>query len=125
MNNILNNIYLLNNINSMNITYFFVGFLFGSLLILLISLIIHKNFSKSTKKALDQMEIYYENIANKLFEENSQKMTNTNKEKLEDFFSKFKEKIEDFEKQTDEKIRTSNENSQKLSDTNKERMEEF
>lgn len=128
MGNILNNmniINLINNINDINITYFIVGFLCGSLLILIISLIIHKNFAKSTKKALEQMEIYFENIANKLYEENSKKMTNTNKEKLEDFFSKFKEKIEDFEKQTNEKMRSANENSQKLSDTNKERMDEF
>ena len=77
----------------------------------LIDFIIMQNKNKNANDAImKQMELYFENTANKIFETSSEKLTNTNKEKLEDFFSKFKEKIEDFEKRTNEKFKNEDEN---------------
>ncbi len=84
----------------MEILLFAGGFLTGAILVAIIfTVLINKN--KTTNETLlKQMELNFENMANKIFEQNSEKLSSTNKEKLEDFFSKFKEKIEDFEKQS-------------------------
>ncbi len=62
-------------------------------------------------------------MANKILEQSSEKLTNTNKEKLEDFFSKFKEKIEDFEKRTNEKFKCENDNFIKFDENIKQFIE--
>ena len=94
----------------MDIILFLAGFLTGAILVAVIFTVVNSKGKNSTDALMKQMELYFENTANKIFEESSAKFSNTNKEKLDDFFSKFKEKIEDFEKRTNEKFKNENEN---------------
>ncbi len=107
----------------MEILLFAGGFLTGAILVSIIfTVLINKN--KTTNETLlKQMELNFENMANKIFEQNSEKLTSTNKEKLEDFFSKFKEKIEDFEKHTNEKFKCENDNFIKFDENIKQFIE--
>lgn len=107
----------------MEILLFAGGFLTGAILIAIIfTVLINKN--KTTNETLlKQMELNFENMANKIFEQNSEKLSSTNKEKLEDFFSKFKEKIEDFEKHTNEKFKCENDNFIKFDENIKQFIE--
>lgn len=88
----------------MDIILFLAGFLTGAILVAVIFTVVNSKGKNSTDALMKQMELYFENTANKIFEESSAKFSNTNKEKLDDFFSKFKEKIEDFEKTNKRKI---------------------
>lgn len=94
----------------MEILLFAGGFLTGAIIVAVIFTIILNKNKDSNDVLLKQMELNFENMANKIFEQSSEKFSNTNKEKLEDFFSKFKEKIEDFEKRTNEKFKVENDN---------------
>ncbi len=94
----------------MDIILFLAGFLTGAILVAVIFIVVNNKGKNSTDALMKQMELYFENTANKIFEESSAKFSNTNKEKLDDFFSKFKEKIEDFEKRTNEKFKNEDEN---------------
>ena len=94
----------------MDIILFLAGFLTGAILVAVIFTVVNSKGKNSTDALMKQMELYFENTANKIFEESSAKFSNTNKEKLDDFFSKFKEKIEDFEKRTNEKFKNEDEN---------------
>lgn len=94
----------------MDIILFLAGFLTGAILVAVIFTFVNSKGKNSTDALMKQMELYFENTANKIFEESSAKFSNTNKEKLDDFFSKFKEKIEDFEKRTNEKFKNEDEN---------------
>lgn len=94
----------------MDIILFLAGFLTGAILVTVIFAAVNNKGKNSTDALIKQMELYFENTANKIFEESSAKFSNTNKEKLDDFFSKFKEKIEDFEKRTNEKFKNEDEN---------------
>ncbi len=94
----------------MDILLFLGGFLTGAVLAVVIFIFVNGKNKKSTDELTQQMQLNFENLANKIFEQNSEKLTNANKEKLEDFFSKFKEKIEDFEKRTNEKFKSENDN---------------
>lgn len=94
----------------MDIVLFLVGFLTGAILVAVIFTMVNNKGKNSTDALMKQMELYFENTANKIFEESSAKFSNTNKEKLDDFFSKFKEKIEDFEKRTNDKFKNEDEN---------------
>lgn len=94
----------------MDIILFLAGFLTGAILVAVIFTVVNSKGKNSTDALIKQMELYFENTANKIFEESSAKFSNTNKEKLDDFFSKFKEKIEDFEKRTNEKFKNEDEN---------------
>ena len=107
----------------MEILLFAGVFLTGAILVSIIfTVLINKN--KTTNETLlKQMELNFENMANKIFEQNSEKLTSTNKEKLEDFFSKFKEKIEDFEKHTNEKFKCENDNFIKFDENIKQFIE--
>lgn len=44
---------------------------------------------------LEQMKLYFENTANKIFKESSSELSVQNREKLDEFFKRFKEKIDD------------------------------
>ena len=68
--------------------------------------VINKNNVDSQNLMLEQMKLYFENTANKIFKENSSELSNQNREKLDEFFKRFKEKIEDFEKRSEENFRT-------------------
>ncbi len=107
----------------MEILLFAVGFLTGAILVAVIyTVIINKN-KNSSETIVKQMEMNFENMANRILEQSSEKLTNTNKEKLEDFFSKFKEKIEDFEKRTNEKFKCENDNFIKFDENIKQFIE--
>ena len=107
----------------MDMLLFFAGFFTGAIFVSVLFYVFN-NKNKSTNDALmKQMELYFENTANKIFEENSVKFSNTNKEKLDDFFAKFKEKIEDFEKRTNEKFQNENENFVKFDQNIKQFIE--
>lgn len=85
----------------MEIIIFLVGFLTGAVVVFAIFNTIQKNSQKSGEAMLNQMQLQFENLTNKIFKESSEEFSVKNKEKLEEFFSKFKEKIEDFEKRTE------------------------
>lgn len=107
----------------MEILLFAVGFFTGAIIVAVIyTVIINKN-KTSNDTLIKQMELNFENMANKIFEQSSEKLTTTNKEKLEDFFSKFKEKIEDFEKRTNEKFKCENDNFVKFDENIKQFIE--
>lgn len=105
----------------MEILIFLGGFLFGAFCVFIPMKIINKN-NQSTQasqeavfeKMQEQMNLYFENTANKVFKENSTEFSNQSKEKLEEFFKRFKEKIEDFEKRSQENFKTESENFTKF-----------
>ncbi|MDD3436443.1 MAG: DNA recombination protein RmuC [Candidatus Gastranaerophilales bacterium] len=101
----------------MEIIIFLVGFLCGAGVVFVIFNTINKSTKTTTEQMFSQMQVYFENIANKLFKENSEDFSNKNKEKLEEFFSKFRERIEDFEKRTEQNFKHEVENFTKF-DTN-------
>ena len=108
---------------SMEILLFLGGFFTGAIIVAVIFIVINGKSKKTTDELTKQMELNFENMANKIFEQSSEKFSNTNKEKLEDFFTKFKEKIEDFEKRTNEKFKTENDNFVKFDENIKQFIE--
>lgn len=107
----------------MEILLFLGGFLSGALIVAVIFTVVSSKNKKTTDELAKQMEIIFENMANKVLEQSSEKLTSTNKEKLEDFFIKFKEKIEDFEKRTNEKFKFENDNFVKFDENIKHFIE--
>ena len=89
----------------MDILIFLVGFIVGALCVFLIFHFVNKNSKSVQDQSLEQMKMYFENTANKLFKENSQELSNQNVEKLDEFFKRFKERIEDFEKRADANVK--------------------
>ena len=87
----------------MEIGIFILGFIIGA-----IGVLILQHFNK--KQMLDQINLHFENTANKVLKNNSTTLTEQNSEKLEEFFKRFKDKIEDFEKRTEENLKNENEN---------------
>lgn len=83
------------------IVIFLVGFICGAGLVFVMFNTIQKGAKTSTEDMQNQMQLQFENLANRLFKESSEEFSTQNKEKLEEFFSKFKERIEDFEKRTE------------------------
>ena len=63
---------------------------------------------------LEQLNLHFENTANKVLKDNSTTLTEQNSEKLEEFFKRFRDKIEDFEKRAEENLKTENENFTKF-----------
>ena len=105
----------------MEILIFLGGFIIGALCIFVPMHIINKNNrqaelsqSEVFEKMQEQMKLYFENTANKIFKEGSSELTEQNKEKLEEFFKRFRERIEDFEKRTEENFKTESENFTKF-----------
>lgn len=90
----------------MEILIFLGGFLVGALCVFIPFKVISKNDKTSRDLMLEQMKLYFENTANKIFKENSTELSSQNREKLDEFFKRFKEKIEDFERRTEENFRT-------------------
>lgn len=101
----------------MEILIFLVGFFIGALCVFLLFMLVNKN-NKQTEKmhseALEQMKLYFENTANKVFKESTTELSETNKEKLEEFFKRFRERIEDFERRAEENFKAENENFTKF-----------
>lgn len=90
----------------MEILLFLVGFFIGALCVFVSFKIISKNDKSSRELMLEQMKLYFENTANKIFKENSAELSIQNREKLDEFFKRFKEKIDDFEKRAEENFKT-------------------
>ena len=105
----------------MEILIFLIGFIFGAMCILIPALIISKAKKNTQDKTIEsmqeQMKLYFENTANKILNDGSEKLTEHNKEKLEEFFTRFRDRIELFEKQSLENFRTESEHFTKF-DTN-------
>ncbi len=101
----------------MEIVIFITGFLCGAGIVFFIFNTIQKNTKTSGEEMFSQMQLYFENITNKIFKESSEDFSNKNKEKLDEFFSKFKERIENFEKRTEQNFKEEIENFTKF-DTN-------
>lgn len=101
----------------MEILIFLVGFFIGALCVFLLFMLVNKNNKQAEKmhsEALEQMKLYFENTANKVFKESTTELSVTNKEKLEEFFKRFKERIEDFERRAEENFKAENENFTKF-----------
>lgn len=101
----------------MEILIFLVGFLFGGLCVFIPFKLINGNSTKSSEVMLEQMKLYFENTANKIFKENSAEFSEQSREKLDEFFKRFKDRIEDFEKRAKENLDAENEHFSKF-DTN-------
>ncbi len=69
------------------------------------------------EKMQAQMQLYFENIANKALKENSQEISTQNKERLTELLTPFREQISKFEKKVEENIYKEAEQFTKL-DTN-------
>ena len=89
----------------MDILIFLGGFIAGALFIFIPTYFINKNKDNAAlnqdlmfNKMQEEMKLYFENTANKIFKENSSELSELNKEKLEEFYKRFKDKIESFEK---------------------------
>lgn len=93
----------------MDFLIFLVGFLIGALCVFIPFKVISKNNKTSQDLLLEQMKLYFENTANKIFKESSSEFSEYNKEKLEEFFKRFKERIEDFEKRAEENFKAETE----------------
>lgn len=98
----------------MEIIIFIGGFLFGAGLVFAIFTLIQKNAKSSTDELQNQMQLHFENLANRVFKESSEDFSSQNKEKLEEFFGKFKEKIEDFQKRAETNFKEESENFTKF-----------
>lgn len=101
----------------MEILIFLVGFFIGALCVFLLFMLVNKNNKQAEKmhsEALEQMKLYFENTANKVFKESTTELSETNKEKLEEFFKRFRERIEDFERRAEENFKAENENFTKF-----------
>lgn len=90
----------------MEILIFLVGFLIGALCVFIPFKVIRKNDKASRDLMLEQMKLYFENTANRIFKEHSSELSIQNREKLDEFFKRFKEKIEDFERRAEENFKT-------------------
>ena len=94
----------------MEIVIFLGGFFIGAIAVFIPFFVINKNAKSSKEIMNEQMQLYFENTANKILKESSSELTEHNKEKLEEFFKRFRERIEDFEKRTEENFKIETEN---------------
>lgn len=98
----------------MEILIFLGGFFIGGLVVFIPFYAINKNNKQTREVMFEQMQVYFENTANKILKEGSTELTVQNKEKLDEFFKRFKERIEDFEKRTEENFKSETENFTKF-----------
>ena len=98
----------------MEILVFLAGFVIGAVCVLIPVLIINKNAKSSKDMMLEQMKLYFENTANKIFKESTGELTAQNKEKLEEFFKRFRDQIEIFEKRAEANLKTETEHFTKF-----------
>ena len=98
----------------MEILIFLAGFFIGALCVFVPFKVIDKSNRASQDLMLEQMKLYFENTANKIFKESSSELSSQNREKLDEFFKRFKEKIEDFEKRAEQNFKAETENFTKF-----------
>lgn len=84
---------------------FIVGFISGILSAAIIFFIIKRIEKKTQDNSLEQMKLYFENTANKIFQENSNQFSSRTDEKLDEYFKRFKDKIESYEKINEENLK--------------------
>lgn len=98
----------------MEILFFLAGIFIGAVCVLIPVLIINKNAKTSKDIMFEQMKLYFENTANKIFKESTGELTEQNKEKLDEFFKRFRDQIEIFEKRAEENLKTETEHFTKF-----------
>ena len=84
---------------AMEILIFIGGFILGAICVFVPFYFAQKNNQAN-----------FENLANRIFKENSAEFSVQNRERLDEFFKLFKERIEDFEKRTEENFKQEKEN---------------
>ena len=93
----------------MEILIFITGFAIGIIASFAIFKLNEKNNQKSNEAMYSQMQLVFENMANKIMKENTQDFSTMSKERMLELLDPFKEKIEDFKKkfeQNSEKFTT-------------------
>lgn len=93
----------------MDIIFFVAGLLTGIILTFFIFKLNSKNTLKSQEDMYSQMQLVFENMANKIMKENTQDFSSMSKERMTELLDPFKEKIEEFKKkfeQNNEKFTT-------------------
>ncbi len=93
----------------MNILIFIIGFALGVGVTFLIVKQTSKNQEKNQQEMFNQMQLVFENMANKIVKENTQDFSTMSKERMTELLDPFKEKIEEFKKkfeQNNEKFTT-------------------
>lgn len=93
----------------MEIIIFLVGFILGAGIVFAIFSMTQRKAEDSKEEMFSQMQLQFENLTNKIYKESSEEFSTQNRQKLDEFFSKFKEKIEDFEKRTEFNLRNETE----------------
>ena len=83
----------------MEILIFIGGFVFGAVCVFIPFFMAQKNTRAD-----------FENLANRIFKENSVEFSAQNRERLDEFFKLFKERIADFEKRTEDNFKQEKEN---------------
>ena len=101
----------------MNFGVFFTGFGLGALFVFIPFYIINKLNRQQNNSAIENMKLQFENTANRVFQDNSERFSNQSEEKLDEYFKRFKDKIESFEKRNEENLKLEIENFAKF-DTN-------
>ncbi len=93
----------------MNIIIFIVGFIIGVATTFLIVKQTGKSQQTVQEEMFNQMQLVFENMANKIIKENTQDFSTMSKERMTELLDPFKEKIEEFKKkfeQNNEKFTT-------------------
>ena len=98
----------------MEILIFIGGFILGAICVFIPFLLANKNTQGN-----------FENLANKIFKEHSAEFSTQNREKLEEFFTRFKERMEMFEKNSQDSLLREKEVSAEQTAKNKEQLEEL
>ena len=84
------------------------GLIIGAVAAFLIQKSAEKNAQTKTDETLQtiqkEMQLYFENIANKALKENSQELNNQSKEKLLELLEPFREQIRNFQKKVEENL---------------------
>ena len=94
----------------MNFIIFFTGFILGIIFTVIPVIIINRQSKSANDNTIEQMKLYFENTANKVFQDNSARFSEQNAEKLEEYFKRFRDKLEVYEKQNEEKFKTEADN---------------
>lgn len=89
----------------MDILVFLVGFLAGGLCVFIPFKVINKNNKASQELMLEQMKLYFENTANKIFKENSTELSSQNREKLDEFLNVLKKRLKTLRKELKQILR--------------------
>ena len=101
----------------MEILIFLFGLVVGIVLTFVVFRIIEKKSKTQSQETFQQMQLYFENLANKALKDNSSELSQQNKEKLTELLTPFREQLSKFEKKVEENIYKETEQFARL-DTN-------